>query len=253
MLSNFRQIVNHFNNLKVEDVFNAPELAKKLNFQTKEIHGFLTPAKYMGIVIKGDITKPKRGPAAARMEYLKVRSLTSEEINTLSDRQDCIEFTGDLQRINKVPWEKVSGKDKVRKMIVAQNVTRLTDADISKICNVPKAFISRVRSDVAVDSSSTSLLTPVAKTVKVPVAKTVKTKERILTMSDDSKKGSYGRPMMKALAQKANDLGNKVKFHINEDGKYIINDGEQVIKPPSAAAACHFLMGMVSSARNLKV
>ena len=253
MLSNFRQIVNHFNNLKVEAVFNAPELAKKLNFQTKEIHGFLTPAKYMGIVIKGDITKPKRGPSAARMEYLKVRSLTSEEINTLSDRQDCIEFTGDLQRINKAPWDKVSGKDKVRKMIIAQNVTRLTDADISKICNVPKAFISRVRSDVAVDNSSTSSSTPVSKTVPLstPVSKTVKvqTKERKSTMSDDSKKVSYGRPLMKKLADQANDLGNTVSFHINENGKYIINDGSKIHRPPNAVSACHFMFGMLASSR----
>ena len=246
MLSNFRQIVNHFNSLKIEDIFNAPEVAKKLNFETKEIHGFLTPAKYMGIVIKGKIANPEKGHSAARMEYLKVRSLTSEEMNTLADRQDCIDFTSDLQRINKVPWEKVSGKDKVIKMLVAQHVTRLTDSDISKICSVPKAFISKLRSDIAVDSSNTSLSTPVSKPDKI------QTKERKLTMTENIK-GSYGRPMMKALTQKANDLGNKVRFHINEDGKYVINDGEKMIKPPSAAAACHFLMGMVSSARNLKV
>jgi hypothetical protein len=69
----------------------------------------------------------------------------------------------------------------------------------------------------------------------------------------EDKKNSYGRPMMKKLVTQANALGNKVKFHINEDGKYVINDGEQIIKPPTAAAACHFLMGMVSSAKNLKV
>lgn len=245
-MTNFRRILNHFNNLEAENIFNAPEVANELgpDVKTKEIHGFLTPAKAMGIIIKGKISNREEG-CTARVEYLKVRSLTSDEIAILTNRQDVISFTKDLKRINKVPWEKVTGKRKVRKMISAQHTTRLTDSDIAKVCNVPLAFISKIRSDIAVPIKKKVKTLPIVNTVE----KSTQKGESVMT----ERKGSYGRPMMKALTEKANALGNTVKFHINEDGKYVINDGEQVIKPPSAAAACHFLMGMVSSARNLKV
>jgi len=245
-MTNFRRILNHFNNLEVENIFNAPQLANELGLGvlTSDIHSFLTPAKAMGIIIKGKISNREEG-CSARVEYLKVRSLTSDEIGILTNRPAVISFMKDLKRINKIPWEKITGKGKVRKMISAQHTTRLTDADIAKVCNVSRAFISKVRSD------SVILIKKEVKTLSIDNTVENSTKEGESVMTE--RKGSYGRPRMKELTEKANALGNTVKFHINQDGKYVINDGEQVIKPPSAAAACHFLMGMVSSARNLKV
>jgi hypothetical protein len=246
MAQAFRKVLERFNAFLPEHIFNAPELAKELNVTTRKVHSFLTPAKYMGIIIKRNIKNPKKGHSAARMEYLKVRSLTSEEIDTISDRLELVDFIRDLQRINKV-WEKTTGKEKVKKMLVKQNVTRLTDSDISKICNVPKAFISKLRSDLPIDNSRYSLSKHVPKPIEV------QKDERILKMPDDSKKLTYGRPLMKKLTEQANDLGNTVSFHINENAKYVINDGTKLHRPPTAVTACHFMMGIIAASKTLKV
>ena len=63
----------------------------------------------------------------------------------------------------------------------------------------------------------------------------------------DAKNLSYGRPLLKKLTAHANQLGCPVQFHINADGKYVINDGNHLHYPPSATTACHFLMGIVSA------
>ena len=69
----------------------------------------------------------------------------------------------------------------------------------------------------------------------------------------DSTKTSYGRPMMKSLVDRAKAMGNTVSFYINENGKYVINDGSEVHRPPTAAAACHFMLGMVSASKAPRV
>ena len=66
---------------------------------------------------------------------------------------------------------------------------------------------------------------------------------------NETEKTSYGRPLMKSLAEQAKAMGNTVSFYINENGKYIINDGTSLHRPPTAAAACHFMMGMIASSK----
>ena len=66
-------------------------------------------------------------------------------------------------------------------------------------------------------------------------------------MAKETTKLSYGRPFMRKLMKNANSLGNNITFYTNEDGKYVINDGKHIHKPPTAASACHFLMGVISA------
>lgn len=56
---------------------------------------------------------------------------------------------------------------------------------------------------------------------------------------------NYGRPYLRRLVQTARQLDIKVSFHNNEDGKYIITTANGVRRPPTAAAACHFVLGMI--------
>ena len=65
-------------------------------------------------------------------------------------------------------------------------------------------------------------------------------------------KTNYGRPFLKKLVNHANSLGNRISFHINEDGKYVIRDGHSLCKPPNAASACHFVMGVISASQEVR-
>jgi len=147
MSSIFREVVNHFNSLKPGTVFTAPEMAKVFNTSSKEIHAFLTPGKYMGVIMKGDIPKEKR--QGARVEYMKVRSLSKDEIQRLTQRQYTIDFIQDLKNFlteKEIIEPKI--KDMVVKMIKAQPTTRLTDSQIAESCKVKLAFVSLVKSEL---------------------------------------------------------------------------------------------------------
>jgi len=63
---------------------------------------------------------------------------------------------------------------------------------------------------------------------------------------------NYGRPFLKKLVNDANLLGNRISFHINEDGKYVIRDGHKVCHPPTAVSACHFVMGVISATEKIR-
>jgi hypothetical protein len=67
----------------------------------------------------------------------------------------------------------------------------------------------------------------------------------------DVTKISYGRPLLKSLVGNANKLGNNLSFYMNEDGKYVIKDGHENYRPPTAIAACHFVMGVISASRTI--
>ena len=71
-------------------------------------------------------------------------------------------------------------------------------------------------------------------------------------MSREEVKINYGRPLLKRLVSDANSLGNMITFHINEDGNYVIRDGHTVCKPPTAVAACHFVMGVISATKEVR-
>ena len=64
-----------------------------------------------------------------------------------------------------------------------------------------------------------------------------------------TKKVSYGRPLLRKLVREASLLGITVNFYIDEDGQYIIRTIRDMYAPPTAAAACHFVMGMIELAR----
>jgi len=68
-------------------------------------------------------------------------------------------------------------------------------------------------------------------------------------MSKETTKISYGRPMLKKLVDHANNLGIQVSFYINQEGKYVLTDREKTRVPPTAACACHYVMGMISAAK----
>lgn len=56
---------------------------------------------------------------------------------------------------------------------------------------------------------------------------------------------TYGRKMLKELCTMANSKGIKVSFHTDEDAKYVIKRGHKRYRPPTAAAACHYVQGMI--------
>jgi N-acetylglutamate synthase-like GNAT family acetyltransferase len=68
-------------------------------------------------------------------------------------------------------------------------------------------------------------------------------KEAIMTKKEKTK--TYGRKMLKDLCAVANEKGIKVAFHINQDAKYVITRGRKSYNPPTAAAACHYVQGMI--------
>ena len=70
-------------------------------------------------------------------------------------------------------------------------------------------------------------------------------------MSKEVTKTSYGRPLLKSLVSDANKLGNNLSFYINQSGKYVIQDGDENYKPPTALAACHFVMGIISASKTI--
>lgn len=57
---------------------------------------------------------------------------------------------------------------------------------------------------------------------------------------------SYGRPLMKKLAEQAKVRGVNVRFFTDENGKYVIKKGKKTYNPPTAIAACHFMMGIIA-------
>jgi hypothetical protein len=63
-------------------------------------------------------------------------------------------------------------------------------------------------------------------------------------------KVSYGRPLLKKLTEQARRLGNNIGFYIDDSGKYVIRDGLEIHRPPTAAAACFFMKGVISSSKN---
>lgn len=56
---------------------------------------------------------------------------------------------------------------------------------------------------------------------------------------------TYGRKMLKRLCVTANAKGIKISFHTDEDAKYVIKRGHKRYHPPTAAAACHYVQGMI--------
>lgn len=62
-------------------------------------------------------------------------------------------------------------------------------------------------------------------------------------------KVNYGRPLMRKLVGEANSLGIAVSFYNDQDGRYVIKTTNGVSFPPTAAAACHFVMGMIELAK----
>jgi hypothetical protein len=56
---------------------------------------------------------------------------------------------------------------------------------------------------------------------------------------------TYGRKMLNDLCETANKKGVKVSFHIDQSAKYVIKLGKKRYNPPSAAAACHYVKGMI--------
>jgi hypothetical protein len=61
-------------------------------------------------------------------------------------------------------------------------------------------------------------------------------------------KKTYGRPALKKLVEAANMLNIAVDFYINRDGEYVITTGANKVFPPTAAAACFFVSGMINLA-----
>ena len=60
-----------------------------------------------------------------------------------------------------------------------------------------------------------------------------------------SKQSLYGRKALKDLCSTAKEKGIPIGFHTNEDAKYVLTRGKKKITMPTAAAACHFVMGML--------
>jgi len=56
---------------------------------------------------------------------------------------------------------------------------------------------------------------------------------------------TYGRKKLKELCIVANEKGIKVSFHTDEDAHYVIKRGGKRYHPPTAAAACHYVQGMI--------
>jgi len=59
----------------------------------------------------------------------------------------------------------------------------------------------------------------------------------------------YGRPALKKLVEEARQLNIAVDFFINSDGEYVIITAGGKTYPPTAAAACFFVAGMVDLGR----
>jgi hypothetical protein len=60
-----------------------------------------------------------------------------------------------------------------------------------------------------------------------------------------AKTKTYGRKMLQELCRSARKNGIMVYFSIDENAKYVINLGEKRYNPPTAAAACHYVKGMI--------
>jgi hypothetical protein len=168
-MARLQEIASYFNSMEVETVFNAPEVAKVLAVSTKDVHGFLTPVKMMGAVIRWDIVNRVPGRKRARVEFMKVRSLTKEEGSILCRRSDAIEFYGRLLKVHRRNWI-------VKKLIEQQHYP---DQAIAKYCNVPQAFVSKVRSHIAAG-------TVVSKVIQKKEQPTIPTEVKTLTIDDET-------------------------------------------------------------------
>jgi hypothetical protein len=72
--------------------------------------------------------------------------------------------------------------------------------------------------------------------------------QRFMTITPatpSTKKVNYGRPLMRKLVAQAKNLGISVDFHIDADGRYVVKTSRDIYVPPTAAAACHLVMGMI--------
>jgi hypothetical protein len=151
MSSAFREVINHFNSLKPGTVFTAPGMAQTLNTSNRTVHNFLTPGKYMGVIIKGRLPKVKGN--GAKVEYMKVRSISADEIRHITNRNYLIDFIKDLKGfLSEEETVKQETKDMVIKMVKAQPTTRLTDLQIAESCKVKMAFVTLVKSELQTGS-----------------------------------------------------------------------------------------------------
>ena len=60
-----------------------------------------------------------------------------------------------------------------------------------------------------------------------------------------AKTKTYGRRMLKELCETAREKGIMVSFSIDENAKYVLKRGKKKYNPPTAAAACHYVKGMI--------
>ena len=91
MANQFQTIIDHFNGLTNAAIFTSVDFKIALAAQEikpSTIGSFLTTAYRMGVVEK----ETNSGSGRAKLNYMKERSLTKDEVKNLTTYPDCIDF-----------------------------------------------------------------------------------------------------------------------------------------------------------------
>lgn len=106
-----RVILNHFNSLDPASIFTSKDLQTALpaGVTSASLSQCLLILYRMGAAERGPITKKKiRGP---RFEYMKIRSLTDEEVHDMTTWPNCIDFKQRINHVFKVAEKVTKGQD----------------------------------------------------------------------------------------------------------------------------------------------
>jgi hypothetical protein len=101
MANQFQTIINHFNNLGNAAIFTSVDFKVALAAQeikASTIGSFLTTAYRMGVVEKETIS----GSGRAKLNYMKERSLTKDEVKKLTTYPICIDFKNEIDAAYKL-------------------------------------------------------------------------------------------------------------------------------------------------------
>jgi hypothetical protein len=98
-MADFKTIINHFNKMEIANIFTSTEMKATLMDVIKtpnSVSSFLTTAHKMGVVEKHPIEN--RIGRGAKFNFMKVRSVTKNELHKLTTRPICFEFKKEIDR-----------------------------------------------------------------------------------------------------------------------------------------------------------